>query len=325
MITPANDEAQYVGRCIFLTLFIIVASSCSFTNFREINADSISSGTITDKKINEASGIAVSRINQDVIWIINDSGTGAIVFGVNSKGKHIFSINIQGVINNDWEDLASFEYKGKPYILIADVGDNEAKRIEYYLHIIQEPDLKNFSNISSLMIKPSWSIAFAYEDGPRDCEAVAVDVVNEKILLLSKRDRPPVLYELPLTKKIKSVAKRLGEIKPLPPPTQKDLRLIKYLFYTTQPTGMDISKDGLSAIVLTYASAYYYCSDQHSDWLSLFLTSPKEIVLPFLQQAESVCFSKDGTSIYVTSEKIPSPLLKVDLKKSMKNKKYSCK
>ena len=68
---------------------------------------------------------------------------------------------------------------------------------------------------------------------------------------------------------------------------------------------MDISADGLSAIVLTYASAYYYNLEKTSGWLSVFSTPPKEIVLPFLQQAESVCFSKDGTSIYVTSEKTP--------------------
>ncbi len=97
------------------------------------------------------------------------------------------------------------------------------------------------SNSSPVSIKPSWSIAFTYEDGPRDCESVAVDIVNEKILLLSKRDQPPVLYEIPLNKQKNIVAKRLGEIKTLPQPTQNDIRLIKYLNYTTQPTAMDIS------------------------------------------------------------------------------------
>ncbi len=255
------------------------------------------------------------------IIVINDSGNSALIFAVNSRGEHLATFNIQGVRNNDWEDMASFEYKGKPYILIADVGDNKAKRKNYFLHIVQEPDLKKISLSSPVSIKPSWSILFTYEDGPRDCESVAVDIVNEKILLLSKRDQPPVLYELPLNNPKNIVAKRHGEIKALPRPTQNDIRFIKYMNYITQPTAMDISLDGLSAIILTYANAYYFTLEKPTDWLTVFLSNPKEITLPFLQQAESVCFDKDGKSIYVTSEKIPAPLLKVDLTKLLNMKK----
>jgi len=298
----------------FIAFFIIVTPSCSFTKYNDLKAGITNSGTISDKNIHEASGIAVSRINKDILWIINDSGNSPLIYGVNTKGEHVSTITVKDTKNNDWEDLASFEYKEKSYILIADVGDNKAKRKEYYLHIIQEPDLNKISNTDPVSLKPSWSISFTYEDGPRDCESVGVDVPNEKILLLSKRDRPPVLYELSLLKQMKTVAKRLGEIKPLPQPTQSDIRLMKY---TTQPTAMDISEDGLYAVVLTYANSYIYNVENNSDWLSVFLTSPKEIVLPFLQQAESVCFSKDGASIFVTSEKIPAPLLKIDLEKYM--------
>ena len=91
--------------------------------------------------------------------------------------------------------------------------------------------------------------------------------------------------------------------------------------YITQPTAMDISSDGLSAIILTYANAYYFTLEKPTDWLTVFLSSPKDIALPFLQQAESVCFDKDGKSINVTSEKIPAPLLKVDLTKLLNMKK----
>lgn len=306
---------------ILFSFFIIFAPSCSYTDYQVLNTDIINSGTISDNRINEASGIAVSRIHEDIVWVINDSGNSTFVFAVNSKGEHLGSFNIQDVKNNDWEDMASFKYKGKPYILIADVGDNKAKRMKYFLHIIQEPDLEKISHSSPLSIKPFWSISFTYEDGPRDCESVAVDIVNEKIILLSKRDQPPVLYELPLNKQKNIVAKRLGKIKTLPQPTQNNKRPKKYLKYITQPTAMDISSDGLSAIVLTYANAYYFSLEKPADWLTVFLSSPKEIILPFLQQAESVCFGKDGKSIYVTSEKIPAPLLKVDLEKMMNKKK----
>jgi len=287
---------------------LITTPSYSYANDPELNP-----GTVSNIEINEASGIAISRINEDVLWVINDSGNSSI-FAMNSNGNHLATFNIQDVMNNDWEDLTSFTYKGKPYILIADVGDNKAKREKCYLHFIQEPDLIKTSNSSPVSIKPSWSIAFTYEDGPRDCESVAVDIVNEKILLLSKRDQPPVLYEIPLNKQKNIVAKKLGKIKPLPQPTQNDIRLIKYLNQIThQPTAMDISSDGLSAVILTYVNAYYFTSEEPTDWLTVFLSTPNKITLPPLQQAESVCFDKDGKSIYVTSEKIPAPLLKIDL------------
>ena len=176
---------------IIFSFFIITTPSCSYKNYQEFNADIISSVIISDVKIHEASGVAVSRIHKDVVWIINDGGNNdALIFGVNSKGEHLGTINIQGVRNNDWEDIASFEYKGKPYILIADVGDNSAKRTKYFLHVIQEPDFKKISHISPVLIKPSWSIEFTYEDDPRDCESAAVDIINKKIILLSKETIP---------------------------------------------------------------------------------------------------------------------------------------
>lgn len=302
---------------ILSALFIIILPSCSFTNPFELTENIIHSGTITDRTISEASGIAVSGINKDILWVVNDSGNAAAVFGVNPKGELLVTVNVEGVENIDWEDLSSFEDDGKHYILIADVGDNKAKRKECYLHILQEPELNEISNTSVLSVKPSRSIAFTYEDGPRDCESVAVDVAGETILLLSKRDRPPVLYELPLTNQPRMVAKRLEEINPLPQPTPDKQRPKEYLKYAALPTSMDISHDGLSVIVLTYTNAYYYRRDNQSDWLSVFSSRPKEIPLPFLNQAESVCFGGSGASIYVTTEKVPAPLLEVDLMNGM--------
>ena len=303
---------------IIFFIFVILAFSCSYTNNQIPNADIINSGTITNININEASGIAVSRIQKNIIWVINDSGNSTLVFAINSKGNHLGTINIQGVKNNDWEDMASFKYNGNSYILIADVGDNKAKRNKYFLHIIQEPDSEQISYHSTLSIKPSWSIEFTYEDGPRDCESVAVDVLNEKVLLLSKRDRPPVLYSLPLNSQKNVVARKIGAIKPLSQAKQNNTRKLKYYKNTAQPTAMDISADGLSVIVLTYVNAYYFNLEKTSDWSSVFLNPPQEIILPFMRQAESVCFDNSGTSIYITSEKIPAPLIKVDLRKFMK-------
>jgi hypothetical protein len=155
-------------------------------------------------------------------------------------------------------------------------------------------------------------MTYTYEDGPRDCESVAVDVVNKKILLLSKRDNPPVLYELLLTKQKNAVARRCAEIKPLPQKTQDNADFSKH---SNQPTAMDISSDGLSAVVLTYDSAFYFSKKESADWSTVFSGSPKEISYPPLRQAESVCFNRDGSSIFITSEQLPAALFKIDVSK----------
>jgi hypothetical protein len=296
---------------IFCLVFFSITVSCTQTNTGTIRADIIQKGTISDRNLCEVSGLAISRTNKDTLWAINDSGNSAFVYALNSKGELTGTLNIKGVFNNDWEDLASFEYNGKAYILIADVGDNNAIRSKCFLHFVEEPELKKVQRASIFSVKPSWSITYTYENGPRDCESVAVDVVNRKILLLSKRDIPPILFELPLEKVKTAVAKKCVVINPLPKRIQEDTTFSKF---SNQPTGMDISADGFSVVVLTYGSAFYYSKNKTTDWSEVFLGSPKELLFPPMRQAESICFGKDGSDIYITSEQLPAPLIKLKLR-----------
>ena len=297
-------------RVSIFMLFFACATSCTHMDSQAAGAEITSTGTITDGNLGEISGLTASRIKENILWVLNDSGNSASIYALNPEGKLLFTLNIDGVSNNDWEDITSFEYNGKPYILIADVGDNYARRSKCFLHFIEEPDIRKMS-VNSLFLKPSWSITYTYEDGPRDCESVAVDIKAGKILLLSKRDVPPVLYELPLTEDKKAVAKKLTKIKPLIQITDeiKDLG-----FNTGQPTAMDISANSLSAVVLTYGNAFYYKKKPSEEWSDVFTGSPQEITVPRMQQAESICFSRDSSKIYITSEKIPAPVYEIEMK-----------
>jgi hypothetical protein len=284
-------------------------------------------GSITAPSIDEASGLAVSRLNDKILWVHNDSGDTARIFAIDTQGHQLATVNITGVKNIDWEDIASFVYQGEAYLLIADVGDNQAKRSQYQLHLIKEPDLSQLNGQKTLSVKPSWSMTFTYPEGAHDCESVAVDVAKQKILLLTKRDKLPILYELPLiapsaqgdsnnvsVQMINKQAKRLGEIAPLPTAMLDYVSIYTWAGFAGKPTAMDISADGLSAVVLTYTHAFYFTQSQPGDWLALFSTQPQEIALPAIKQAEGVAFSQEGNSIYITSEMLPAPLYKMDLK-----------
>lgn len=297
---------------VFYLCFFSFIVSCAHVGLKGINTDIKNLGSITEKGLGEISGIAMSRVNDNIFWVLNDSGNSASVYALNQDAKLAGVINIEGVSNNDWEDIASFEYEGKPYILIADTGDNFARRSKCFLHLVEEPDINTLKADTPLIVKPSWSITYTYEDGPRDCESVAVDTVNGKIMLLSKRDTPPVLYEIPLKKDKNAIAKRVTEIKPLP---QGADEISSFMFSPNQVTAMDISADGLSAVVLTYGNAFLYRKNPSQEWSEVFSASPVEINIPSMRQAESICFSKSDSTIFVTTEQLPAPLYRIGLKK----------
>ncbi len=299
---------------IFYIVIILFTASCTHVASEEKRADVKKIGTINVSFLDEVSGIAMSRHREDVFWVLNDSGNSASVYAIGLGGKPAGVVNIAGVKNNDWEDIATFEFEGKPYIVVADVGDNFANRSRCFLFFIEEPDTKKIKMGSPITLKPSWSITFTYEDGPRDCEAVAVDTVAGKILLLSKRDTPPVLYELALAKKTEKngVAKRITVIKPLP---QKGQGIGDFLSMSNMTTAMDISSDGLNAVVLTYAGAYLYRKEKDEEWGKAFSATPVEIPLPVMPQSESICFGRDTYTLFVTTEQIPAPLYRVELKR----------
>ncbi|MGX9463233.1 hypothetical protein ACWXWU_18655 [Shewanella sp. A14] len=306
--------------CIYVMLVLSTSACAMPTGMTQ-------AGSITAPSIDEASGLAVSRINDQILWLHNDSGDTARIFAIDTQGNQLATVNITGVKNNDWEDIASFVYQGESYLLIADVGDNQAKRSQYQLHLIKEPDLSQLNGQKTLSVKPRWSMTFTYPDGAHDCESVAVDLAKQKILLLTKRDKLPILYELPLmapseqsasnnasVEMVNKQAKRVGQIVPLPTAMLDYASIYTWIGFAGKPTAMDISADGLSAVVLTYTHAFYFTQTQPDDWLSLFATQPQQIMLPSIKQAEAVGFSQDGHSIYITSERLPAPLYKMDLK-----------
>ena len=210
----------------FSVLFLISAKgahiSCRQPQPPEDNFVATQIGEATDYAVSEISGMARSKLNQDVLWVINDSGDGANIYALAQSGELKRSIKIDDADNIDWEDMALFTLQGANYLLIADTGGNTSDREMFDLYIVTEPDIRDAPE----KISVQWRIHFRYEDEPRDCEAAAVDAVAGKIYLLSKRSVPPVLYVLPLRPDGDGVilAKKLGEINTIPQPAIDDIK-----------------------------------------------------------------------------------------------------
>lgn len=79
---------------------------------------------IQSPAIKEASGLAISPTDAAFMWVINDSGAAPELHLAGTDGTDRGKVTLKGVKNIDWEDLASFTLDGKPYLLVADTGDN---------------------------------------------------------------------------------------------------------------------------------------------------------------------------------------------------------
>jgi len=268
-------------------------------------------GQITERQIDEVSGIAISNMSDSVLWVINDSGDAANIYAITRSGELLGAMHIQGAHNRDWEDMDSFIYDGTSYLLMAETGDNDARYDGYHIYVVQEPVIS--AGVPE-EIEPAWQIDFDYPDGARDCEAVAVDLISEKIFLLSKREVPPKLFELPLAPTEQNqTANYLGEVTTIPQPGQDDIQ--DYLDqFSAQPTAMDISADGAQLVVLTYKHLFLY-NNAGEDWPTALTRSPVKILYPRLVQAEAACFDNDQQKILITTENVPAPVLQVDPEK----------
>jgi len=274
-------------------------------------------GNLANADIIEASGMAASRLRADVLWLLNDGGNDPYLYAAGRNGSDLGRVRILNAPNVDWEDLATFRFDNSAYLLIADVGDNKAQRTDYYLYIVREPEIGGHLSDDAAGLDWKWRIRFMYADGPRDCEAVAVDPLQKIILLLSKRRVPPVLYELPLqTESSHSlhIARRVTVIENIPQPTADDLiEDPKFGRFRAQPTALDISPDGSLMAVLAYKNAFLYKRSANEHWSAVFQRSPLLITMPQLRQAEALCFDSQGRSLYVTSEKRPAPIYRLDI------------
>ncbi len=266
-------------------------------------------GRLENPKIDEASGLARSQREDGVLWTINDGGKPRLHV-IDTSGARLGEVELKKAENRDWEDLASFTLDGDPYVLVADIGDNNARYKKRTLYIVKEPRPDKDKT------KVDWQIDFKYPNGPRDAESAAVDIENERVLVLSKRDIPPQLYELPLRpgEDEKITARWLGAIESLPRPSRSDVEFApKTKDWHWQPTGMDISADNRAAVILTYRAVYYYLRREGQEWFDALNTRPIRIGLGNFRNAEAVAFGDDRRTVYVTGEDVNARLLRVDL------------
>ena len=256
-------------------------------------------------KLNELSGLTRSNTHEGVYWALNDGDNPSELIAIDSQAKTKAILEIEGIRNIDWEDLASFELNNENYLAIADTGDNGGIRSELFIHIIKEPTkLLAYSKASI-----SRTIQFKWPDGPRDSEALVADVNRQQFLLISKKRVPAELFSLPFNAKNGDSPVLLATLEGIAQPDEKTMNdKNDYGRYRAQITGADISPDGNWLVVLNYQQINFFYLPNGK--IPKKLIPKLSITLPWLPQAEGITFSLDGNTIMIGSEQSPTPLIR---------------
>jgi len=256
-------------------------------------------GLIEYNRIGEASGIAASRKNKDVLWTHNDSGDLSYIYAFNTHGKHLGRYYIYGVSSVDWEDMAigPDPVDGEYYIYIGEIGDNNARRDLKYIYRVPEPDVDADQSPVDTTLSGAERLAFRYPDGKRDAETLMVDPLTGDIYVVSKRETNVRVYRAPYPQTFH------------PGPTTEAVTLehVATLGFS-DAVGGDISPSGLEILIKTYHTIYYWCRTPEQKLWQAFDDDPLRVPYIPEPQGEAVCWAPDGLGYYTISEGRPTYL-----------------
>jgi hypothetical protein len=130
------------------------------------------------------------------LYTFNDSGSGAIIYELDTLGIVLRTITISGATNVDWEAITS----NSTHVFIGDVGNNNGNRHDLCLYRFLKSDL-HLDTIQAEKLPFYWSDQTQFTSLPNannyDCEAIVADA--DSITLYSKNwvDLNTRRYRLP--------------------------------------------------------------------------------------------------------------------------------
>lgn len=266
--------------------------------------------------LTELSGLAASRARPGLFWAHNDSGNAPELFLLDAQGVLRARLNLRGATALDWEDLAAFDWEGQPRLAIADTGDNFSLRREVAVLILAEP-APPMPGAAVPAPAVQRTIRFRYEGGPRDVEALAVDVAAGQILLLEKRRPPAQLFALDLKGPDQQLARVIATLPDDWPEAPTPVETIGDRRYRGAVTAMDLSADGRHLALLTPTHWMVMSRAPGEAWAAALQRPPLRIERlprrdPRLRKViyEAIAWDRDD-ALWISGEQQPAPLLRV--------------
>jgi hypothetical protein len=244
---------------------------------------------IIPKSINEASGIAASKIHSDMYWLHNDSGDEPQIFLVDTLCSLRAVVRLADIQNRDWEDIAvgngPNEYRS--YIYIGEIGDNNAVYSEKSIIRIEEPKISPTK--TDTILTQFDILRYTYPDGNRDAETVLLDPLTKDIYIVSKREDNVHVYRFSYPQSV-SETTTLQKIAVLP---------------FTGIVGGDISPNGMEILLKSYANMYYWKRNSGETIEQTFNRQSTSVSYELEPQGEAVCWTSSGNGYITVSEESP--------------------
>jgi hypothetical protein len=253
---------------------------------------------VHEKDLTEASGLAVSRRNPQVLWSHNDAGGKPKLFALDRSGRELGSYTLKRAELVDWEDvcLGPGAESGEWTLYVGDVGANEQKRDQIVVYKLQEPNVELDQKPKKRKIKAVVAYRYRYPDGlSRDVETLMVDPQTGHLYLATKTSGTQAelyLARIPADEQAVSPLQRVAS-----------LRLLSD--GTTAPafiTGGDIAADGSAILVRTSTDAYLWPRRSGESIAAAVGREPCRIRLENEPQGEAIAFSPKGDGFYTLSE-----------------------
>lgn len=196
-MSPSPRAAGFAALGALLALAAPVGGQQPEAAWREVRpADLRVLGSTGDRRLAEASGLALSQANPGLFWTIGDSGNPPELLAIDSLGTLRGVVPIAGVENRDWEAVAVGRCDEATCVYIADVGDNGERRTGVSVHRVVEPTLPMSSGVVTLDPVRAETLRLRYPDHPHDVEAMGVTPSGTLLLVTKGRTDGILLFEV---------------------------------------------------------------------------------------------------------------------------------
>ena len=270
--------------------------------------------SVQDRRIAELSGMTRGTVD-GVVFAHQDAGRPATVHAIDPNGRVRLAVDVPGVPNVDWEDMAiGTDDEGRPALFVADIGDaaaarkgtDDPPRATFALIRFTEPvvELDSRVGVVPMEVDAQDVVVFGleYADGAaRNAESLAVQPGTNRVFVVNKV-RPEGQAHLWIAPKTldPDESNKLTRLAPLP---------------VTGATGADFSPSGELLAVRNGTTAYLW--PVGDDVAAAVAKAPVEVALPKQKQGESITFAPDGRSLLVGSEGREQPVWSVPLPDSI--------
>ena len=251
---------------------------------------------MTNPDIVEASGLAASRRNANVLWLHNDKGDTSRVFAISTTGASLATFALAGAEASDWEDIAvgPGPVGGTSYVYVGDIGDNSANRNAIEVYRFAEPEVTASS--AEVTLSGVDRLEFRYPGGQgENAETLLVDPTNGNLYVVTKSDT--------------GEARIYRASPPFVPLDRTTMTLVTTLQFGSAPllgdpsaTGGDISPDGSLIAIRSYDAAYAWRRPAGTTVEEALATTPCALPIRAESQGEAFAFFSDGTGYFTLSE-----------------------